>query len=275
MNIGIFTRTFERPTLDATLDAIQAHGLRSVQMNLSSAGLPNMPDEILTQEADLIRQAFAARSMTIAALSGTFNMIHPDHAIRQLGLRRLRVLTETCHAFGTSLITLSTGTRDPHNMWHTHPDNGTPEAWQDLLESLREAVPIAEQAGVILAFEPEVSNVIDSARKARLLLDQIGSTHLKVVMDGANLFHAGELSRMHEILDEAFALLGADIVLAHAKDLDRDGDAGNLAAGQGLLDYGHYLRLLRQSGYTGPLILHGLSEEQVAGCVTFLRQWVD
>jgi sugar phosphate isomerase/epimerase len=80
---------------------------------------------------------------------------------------------------------------------------------------------------------------------------------------------------MHEILDEAFALLGADIVLAHAKDLDRDGDAGNLAAGQGLLDYGYYLRLLQQSGYTGPLVLHGLNEAQVAGCVTFLRQWVD
>jgi sugar phosphate isomerase/epimerase len=275
MNIGIFTRTFERPTLDATLDAIQAHGLRSVQLNLASAGLTNMPDEILPQQADLIRQAFAARNMTIAALSGTFNMIHPDHAMRQLGLRRLRVLTETCHMFGTSLITLSTGTRDPHNMWHTHRDNGTPEAWQDLLESLREAVSVAEQARVTLAFEPEVSNVIDSARKARLLLDQIGSTHLKVVMDGANLFHAGELSRMHEILDEAFALLGADIVLAHAKDLDRDGDAGNLAAGQGLLDYGYYLRLLQQSGYTGPLVLHGLNEAQVAGCVTFLRQWVD
>jgi sugar phosphate isomerase/epimerase len=234
-----------------------------------------MPDQITPQQADLIRQTCVARSMTIAALSGTFNMIHPDRAIRQLGLQRLRVLIETCHAFGTSVITLSTGTRDPHNMWHTHPDNGTPEAWQDLLESLREAVPVAEQAGVTLAFEPEVSNVIDSAHKARLLLDQIGSTHLKVVMDGANMFHTGELSRMHEILDEAFALLGADIVLAHAKDLDRDGDAGNLATGQGLLDYGHYLRLLQQSGYTGPLVLHGLSEEQVAECVTFLHQWVN
>ena len=55
-------------------------------------------------------------------------------------------------------------------------------------------------------------------------------------MDGANIFHAGELPRMREILDEAFALLGEHIAFAHAKDLDRDGEAGHLAAGKGLLD---------------------------------------
>ena len=36
---------------------------------------------------------------------------------------------------------------------------------------------------------------------------------------------------MREILDEAFALLSEDIALAHAKDLDRDGQAGHLAGG--------------------------------------------
>ena len=64
-------------------------------------------------------------------------------------------------------------------------------------------------------------------------------------MDGANLFHAGDLPRLHEVLDEAFELLGEHIVLAHAKDLSRDGEAGHEAAGTGLLDYDHYLRLLQ------------------------------
>ncbi len=90
-------------------------------------------------------------------------------------------------------------------------------------------------------------------------------------MDGANIFHTGELAHMHAILDEAFALLGDDIALAHAKDLDHDGDAGHLPAGQGVLDYDRYLDLLHQSAYTGPLILHGLAEQDVDGCVTFLR----
>jgi sugar phosphate isomerase/epimerase len=90
-------------------------------------------------------------------------------------------------------------------------------------------------------------------------------------MDGANIFHAGELPRMTEVLIEAFDLLGDDIALAHAKDLDHDGDAGHLPAGHGLLNYGLYLSLLSKSSYTGPIILHGLREEQVVGCVGFLE----
>ena len=94
---------------------------------------------------------------------------------------------------------------------------------------------------------------------------------LKVTIDPANLFHAGELPRMKEILDEAFALVGKDIVLAHAKDLDHDGEAGHKAAGQGVLDYDRYLGLLRKYDFKGPLLLHGLSAEQVPGCMAFLR----
>src|SRR5438270_12870509 len=136
---------------------------------------------------------------------------------------------------------------------------------------VREATDIARQANAVLAFEPEMSNVVGSARKARRLLDEIGSPHLKVTIDPANLFHAGELPRMKEILDEAFALLGNDIVLAHAKDLDRDGEAGHKAAGQGVLDYDRYLALLRNYHFQGPRLLHGLTAAQLPGCTAFLR----
>ena len=104
-----------------------------------------------------------------------------------------------------------------------------------------------------------------------LALDAVGSPHLKVVMDGANIFHAGELGAVAATLDEAFALLGGDIALVHAKDLDHDGDAGHLPTGHGLLDYDGYLRGLHEVGYTGPVVLHGLAEAQVAGCVRFLE----
>ena len=137
---------------------------------------------------------------------------------------------------------------------------------------MSEAVQIGEEYHVVMAFEPEVSNVVDSALKGRRLLDEMESPYLKVVMDPANIFHRGELPRMGEILDEAFALLGEDISFGHAKDLDRDGEAGHMAAGEGLLDYDMYISLSRKVGFDGPLILHGLDEGQVEGCVDFLRE---
>lgn len=270
--IGILiATTFTTGTLEERLDAVQACGLACVQMSMVCAGLPEMPDEIPAELPGRIRRAAAARGLGIASVTGTFNMCHPDADQRRAGLRRLRVLAEACAAMGTSAIHICTGTRNPNSMWRPHPDNGSPEAWRDMAACVREAAGIARQAQVVLAFEPEMSNVVDSARKARRLLDEVGSPHLKVTIDPANLFHAGELPRMQEILDEAFALVGKEMVLAHAKDLDRDGEAGHKPAGQGVLDYDRYLALLRKYEYPGPLLLHGLSAAQVPGCLAFLR----
>ena len=271
MQIGIFAKTFVRPTLEETLDAVKAYGLGCVQFNMVCAGLPSMPDCIKIEHCDAIGRELSSRNITMAAVSGTFNMIHPDVQSRRTGLRRLRELASVCERLGTSVITLCTGTRDPENMWRRHPENDSPQAWNDLIVSMNEAVLIAEEYGATLGFEPEVSNVVDSAKKGRRLLDEMQSPHLKVVMDAANIFHTGELPRMREILDEAFALLGKDIVIAHAKDLSRDGEAGDVAAGRGVLDYDYYLSLLHKAGFDGPLILHGLNEEDVAESVDFLR----
>lgn len=271
MQIGIFAKTFIRPTLEETLDAVKAYGLGCVQFNMVCAGLPSMPDRIKVEHCDAIRREMSSRDVTMAAVSGTFNMIHPDIQNRRTGLRRLRELASVCNRLGTSVITLCTGTRDPENMWRRHPENDSPQAWKDLITSTREALQIAEEHGVTLAIEPEVSNVVDSAGNGRRLLDEMQSPYLKVVMDAANIFHTGELPRMREILDEAFALLGEYIVIAHAKDLSRDGEAGDVPAGLGVLDYDYYLSLLHKTGFDGPLILHGLAEAEVQESVDFLR----
>jgi sugar phosphate isomerase/epimerase len=269
--IGILLGTFSG-TLESRLAAAKNAGLECVQVSLDCVGLPAMPDVISPEVGRRIRREAAARDLTIAAVQGTFNMSHPDAAYRRTGLHQLRALAAACPQIGVTKIHLCTGTRDRDNMWRPHPENNSLEAWRDMAACVREATEIARQTGVVLAFEPEVNNVVDSAQKARRLLDEIASPHLKVTIDPANIFHAGELPRMAEILDEAFALIGKDIVLAHAKDLDHDGDAGHKAAGQGKLDYDRYLSLLHQYEFGGPLLLHGLSETQVPDCVAFLRQ---
>ena len=272
MQIGIMSRTFARATLEEELDAVANHGISCMQFGLSSAGVTELPTHIDVDLCHKIREEMSSRNITMTALSGTYNMIHPDLQQRADGLRNLRVLASACDKLGTSVITLCTGTREPNSMWRRHPDNDLPEAWDDLAVSMRQAIQVAEEYQVTLAFEPEVANVVDSAIKARRIIDQIGSPYLKVVMDGANIFHAGELPRMREILDEAFALLGEHIAFAHAKDLDRDGEAGHLAAGKGLLDYDQYLSLLNDIDSDVPIVLHGLSEAEVNGCVAFLRE---
>jgi pimeloyl-ACP methyl ester carboxylesterase len=131
---------------------------------------------------------------------------------------------------------------------------------------------IAAKHKICLGVEPETANVINSARKARRLLDELQSPHLKIVMDASNLFHFGDGVKKEDVLTEAFDLLGGDIALAHAKDFRETDKMEFLAPGKGSLPWGHYIRLLRASGFTGPLVMHSLPEADVDGSTAFLRK---
>ena len=268
--IGIFAKTFPRPTPEENLDAVRSNGLGVVQYNLACAGLPSLPERIETHLAQQIGEAAAARRISIAAVSGTFNMIDPIRGRRDAGMHRLSQLASACALLGTKTITLCTGTRDPDDMWRGHPANSRPDAWADLLASMEQALVIAEEYDLWLAIEPETANVVDSPAKARRLLDELRSPRLKIIIDPANLFHVEDLPNQRAVLDAAFDLLGSDIVLAHAKDVRAvDGTVHHVTAGRGVLDYRHYLTLLRQIPV--PLIVHGLAEAEVEGALAFLR----
>jgi sugar phosphate isomerase/epimerase len=268
--IGIFAKTFPRPTLEENLDAVRHHRLGVVQYNLACAGLPSLPERIEPRLVQQIGAAAASRRITIAAVSGTFNMIDPVKERRDAGMRRLGQLAGTCALLGTKIITLCTGTRDPDDMWRGHPANGRPDAWADLLAAMEQALAIAEEHDLWLAIEPETANVVDSPARARRLLDELRSPRLKIIIDPANLFHVEDLPRQRAILEDAFDLLGPDVVLAHAKDVRVvGGTVHHVTAGTGVLDYPHYLALLRHVPV--PLIVHGLAEAEVEGALTFLR----
>lgn len=263
MRLGVFSKTFARDDVAGVFAAVAAQGIGAVQFNWESLGQGDdtMPDGLDGTTCDAVREAAAGAGIEIAAVSGTFNIVHPDG--RASGMRRLERLAGLLPRLGTRLITFCTGTRDPDYLWRNHPDNNTQAAWDDMLDAMRQAVGIAAGHGAVLVFEPEVNNIVNTAPKARRLLDEIGSEYLKVVIDGANLFGHGDLGRMRAVLDEAFELLGPDILLAHAKDLEHDGDAGHQAAGTGRLDYAYYLQCLRRVDFAGALVLHSLGEEQV------------
>ena len=269
--IGVMTTEFDAPTFEQVVDQIAEHRIVAVQLQLGSVirevpttdallrGLDVLGDKITEELATRSREILADRGIGVAAVDGTYNMIHPDPERRRRNLARLVDLIALAPAFGTDIVTLCTGSRDDI-MWRPSQANHTADAWRDLIDQMRVAADAAESAGVRLAFEPEHNNVVDSARQARRLMDEVGSPALRVLMDAANIFHRGDLERMREHLDEAFELVGRDVVLAHAKDLDHDGDAGGRAAGTGRLDYPHYLSLLQAYGFDGAIVLHQLHE---------------
>lgn len=270
MRLGIFAKTFEGQDPVRVLGAAQAAGFQSVQYNMACSGLAAMPDVITPADCAEVKRASVQTGIALAAVSGTYNMIHPDPALRSDGLRRLEVLLRSASAMGAPMVTLCTGTRDAADQWRHHPDNSSAQAWRDLLDEMAKACALAEPLGIRLGIEPELANVVATAAQARQLIDTLQSPALAIVLDPANLFEVAPLSVQRDVLSQAVDLLAPWIVMAHAKD--RDAAGGFATAGRGVVDFPHFLGILRSSGFDGDLVTHGLHAHEAPSVASFLAK---
>ena len=272
MQIGIFAKTFAAEGALAALEAARDAGYDVVQFNMALLGGPSMPDAITQAECEEIAAASRASGVAIAAVSGTYNMIHPDAAVRAEGFARLATLIRAAPLMGTRLVTLCTGTRHATDQWAHHPDNAGIEAWHELLVEMARAASLAEECDVDLGIEPELANVVSSAELARQLIDSLGSPRIKIVLDPANLFETASADEIRSIVAQAVDMLADRIVMAHAKDRRADGSFA--AAGSGVIDFCHFAQALHNAGFDGPLVTHGLSEAEAPVVAALLRRVV-
>lgn len=268
MELGTFETVFLRSTLLDTFNAVKDAGFSCVQFDFDSAGAGNQPGTVTEAVARHVKADAISAGIRISALSGTFNMIHPDRSVRERGLVWLDAIASRCVTLETRTVSLCTGTRDPKNMWRGNPDNASRDAWADLVETMRQALEIADRHRLHLVIEPEPANVVSDADRASRLLEEMASSRLKIVLDPANIL-AGDRGRSPEAsLDHAFDLLGPQIILAHAKDLNENGTF--CAAGTGIVPWAHYRHLLDRIVYDGDVIFHTLAEDQASAAITVM-----
>lgn len=273
MKPGIFSRTFEScENIDENFERVAAAGLECVQLNLLSASLDTLPEEIEDRELSTIAKAARRHDIEMSALSGTFNMIDPDREARVKACRQFELQCRIARKLGIPVISLCTGSKNLQSKWKWHPDNATPEAWRDLLETTEIILRCAEATGIVLGVEIEDSNIINTASLAQKYLAEMRSPCLKIVMDGANLYHAGQARSMKDTLREAFDTVGEHIVLAHAKDYIPGEATAFTGPGLGVLDFEFYIGLLKEAGYDGALIMHGMKERDVGACTAYLKR---
>jgi len=270
---GIFARIFPRPSASEVARAVADAGFSLVQLNLSSFGLPTLPDPGIDGAGrppyDEIAGAFAAEGVTIWGLSATYNIIHPDLARRRRETAAAKELIAHAHLTGASVVTLCTGTRDPDNMWRGDPANSDAEAWRDMRATIDELLGAAAPAGVRLGIEPEPANVVSDAAAASRLLDELGgnSRLVGIVLDPANLVTTADPADHARILAEAFERLAPAVVCLHAKDVS---DGGFSAPGSGGLDFGLVYRLRQSLPLAVPVVIQDTAEPDASAARDFL-----
>lgn len=259
---SVFSRTYPARGIGLVLASAAADGFLGAQMNLASFGMDSLPQALDGEVLAQGRVEAERLGLAMVALSGTWNMAHPDPDYRAAMRPRFAQVLAAAKALGVPVVTLCTGSRDAADMWAAHPDNATPLAWADFRAELDLALDQALALGLTLAVEPEPGNVIRDAPAARRLLDQVGAPHLKIILDAANLIGVSGLAGQTGIVDQAVDLLGPDVILAHAKDIDATGRV--VAPGQGAIDLAGFVAALKASGFDGPLIGHGFPAEDSA-----------
>lgn len=270
MYAAIFSRTYPMKSVAEVFAAAATDGYEGVQANLSSAGLASLPDTVPPGVAAQFCQEARAQGIRIAALSGTYNMAHPDAGVRKASRAGFQNVVTAAREMGAPVVTLCTGSRDLHDMWKFHPENRSDEAWRDLCSELEFALRVAQEAGIRLAIEPEPANVIHDAKAAKRILNEMASSYLGILLDAANLLTAETLSRQHEVIDEAMGLLGESLLLAHAKDIDASGQV--VAPGEGKVDLVTFTTALRRVGYDDALVAHGFAAEKAGLAAKVLQR---
>ncbi|MET3898113.1 sugar phosphate isomerase/epimerase [Devosia sp. UYZn731] len=272
MELGIFAKTFEGSSPEIILQQAATAGYQAVQYNMACSGIGSLPTQISDAVAAAVSAASAATGIRIAAVSATYNMTHPDLAVRANGRGAFAAIASQARTMGTDLVTVCTGSMDPVDQWRRHPENDSSEAWIEMLREFGRIIPIAEQYDLVLGIEPELSNIISSTHKARVLIDTLKSDRIKIVLDAANLFEVESDHRREHLIFEAIHVLDDAIVMAHAKD--RKADGSFTAAGKGVIDFPRYVELLASIGFSGTLVTHGLAADEAAGVARYLAPLV-
>ena len=94
------------------------------------------------------------------------------------------------------------------------------------------------------------------------------------MLDGAALdAHADAIARDgYTIVADAIDRLAGHIVMAHAKD--RDAEGRFVTAGRGVIDFPDFIRRLDIAGFDGPVVTHGLSEQEAPDVRRFLARLI-
>ena len=268
MQIGVFAKSFEGDRPATVLAASRDAGFSTVQYNMACSGLGSLPGTISEDTAREVREASAGTGIGIAAISATYNMTDPDPERLVAGRRAFTAICERAPDMGCRILTVCSGSKHAHDKWCRHPSNDDQQSWTEMCREFDIICNHADQHGVLIGVEPEPANIVSDAGRAVDLLAAFPGSPIRMVLDPANLIEDVAPDKHKRTIDEALVRLGPMTVLAHAKDRYADGTVA--PAGDGVVDWPHFLRGLKACGFDGPLIAHGMSQSNAPGVAGFL-----
>jgi sugar phosphate isomerase/epimerase len=255
------------PNDPAAIDRAAADALRAMGMSGASVILPD-PTAYAEAELARVRQCLAASGIAVAQVNPRYHSLIGPEEVRRAGLAALRAACRCARWLQAANVYVRPGSLNPRGPWLSHPRNTSPEALEQLVDSLKEAASVAEGEGVVLALEGHVLSPLDSPTRVREVLDAVGSDSLRFNSDPVNF--VGTLADAYDtrgLIDRLFAELGDRTVCAHLKDVYVEErlvlHLAECAPGDGLLDLPAFLTGFERCCPNGYVLIEHLPPDRV------------
>jgi sugar phosphate isomerase/epimerase len=249
MRWAFSTNAFKKNTLDEAIASIAAAGYRGVELmaDIPHAYPPSMNasdrQSLKRRIASLGLQVSNINAFTLFAAGDTYHptWIKSDPDRRGLRISHTLRCLELAREMGSHTISLQPG----------GPMIGAKISRRDAEElfadGLRQIIPGAREAGIILAVEPEPGLLIQTAEEYRQFKKKYFADEPLVRMncDIGHLFCVGD--------DPATVIrqMPQEIAHIHLEDIGKDRVHQHLAPGKGVIDFAEIVTALRKIDYRG------------------------
>lgn len=239
-------------------------------------GDPTASDALLVCQR--VKHILDAHGLALVQFWGSYpSLLSPDEDLRGEAVRRCQAIVRLAARLGADMACLRPTSLHPTHPWWAHADNFLPETRARLVRGLAEIMPVAEAEGIPVALECHVTTTLSSPEIVREIIEEVGSSWLKVNMDVVNFISSlHEAYYSAEVINRAFDALRAYAVAAHLKDVVVDEGhvvhISEVIPGDGLFDWDTFFRrfeALLPDGFG--FIEHLKSEEQVRRANAFIR----
>ena len=279
IQFGLRLHDAEQLPIEQLLPVVRQKGFTCAHLALSKAmkNVPCTPSALTPGYALYLRHLFEKNGMDIAVLGNYLNLVHPDEDAVKAMQEKYYAHIRFASLLGCAMVGTETGA--PNREYKFCPECRTDQALSTFIKNFKPVVRCAEQYGVTVAIEPVARHIVYDAKRARLVLDEIGSHNLQILFDPVNMLSMDNVDRREEVFAEAIELLGKDIAMIHFKDFirqDADGQLKACGAGQG--EMGDYSTILRFAKQEKPFVfatLENTTPENAVACRQYLQDQYD
>lgn len=247
MQLGIRLHDIEKGNLEHRLKIAHEQGFACGHLALAKViDEYSVADSALTPGlAAHLKKVFAKNDIDIAVLGCYLNLAHPDpEKLKEIQHRYLANI-RFASLLGCGVVGTETGA--PNAGYKFEEACRSEEALHTFITNLRPVVEYAEKMGVIVAIEPVAKHIVYNPKRARRVLDAIGSPNLQIILDPVNLLDITNYREQRDVIGEAIELLGKDVAVVHLKDfVVKDDKMTATAAGFGEMDYTALMKFIKR-----------------------------